>query len=64
MKHEEIEIMEKKIALLEIEIKYLTETFEEVSKTINLLYQGVSLLRDDSGLVSDYPKKQVIRYEI
>jgi len=58
MKHEEIEIMEKKIALLEIEIKYLTETFEEVSKTINLLYQGVSLLRDDSGLVSDYPKNK------
>ena len=64
MKHEEIAIMEKKIALLEIETKYLTETLEEVSKTINLLYQGVSLLRDDSGLVSDYPKKQVIRYEI
>jgi hypothetical protein len=34
MKHEEIEIMEKKIALLEIEIKYLTETFEEYKFTL------------------------------
>ena len=64
MKNEEIELMEKKIALLEIEIKYLTETLQEVSKTINLLYQGFSSLKDDLGLVSDYPKKQVIRYEI
>ena len=64
MKNEEIEIIEKKIALLEIEIKYLTETLVEVSNTINLLYQGFSLLKDDLGLSSDYPKKQVIRYEI
>ncbi len=63
MKDEEIKIMEKKIALLEIEMKFLTETLEEVSKTINLLYQGF-LQRDDLGLTSDYPKKQVIRYEI
>jgi len=64
MKNDEIEIMEKKIALLEIEIKYLTETLQEVSKTINLLYQGFVSLRDDVGLVSDYTKKQVIKYEI
>jgi hypothetical protein len=64
MKNEEIKIMEKRIALLEIEIKYLTETLQEVSKTIGLLYEGLSSLRDDSGLMSNYPKNQIIRYEV
>ena len=64
VKNDEIRIMEKKIALLEIEMKYLTETLQEVSKTINLLYEGLSSLKVDSESSPNFPKNQVVKYEV